>query len=74
MDTDVSSLILEHLRGLRAGLDRVENGMAELRLRTSSVESQVAAVHADMALVHARLDRLPERLERIERRLDLVPG
>lgn len=74
MESSLSELILEHLRALRAAADRVEVGLGELRLRTSSLETQVATIHGDMALVHARLDKVTDRLDLIERRLELVSG
>jgi predicted nuclease with TOPRIM domain len=72
MTENVESLILEHLRILREGQDRVEREVRELKTRVGSLEEHVALLHADMVGLSKRLDRLDERVERIERRLNLV--
>jgi hypothetical protein len=67
----VENLILEHLRHIRARVDQVAEDMGTMKLRLSSLESQVAGLHGDNAIGHQRMDRIESRLERIERRLDL---
>jgi chromosome segregation ATPase len=79
MVEDIENLILEHLRALRAGQDKLQQSVDELRVRVGSLESHVASLRRDVALIHedvaainARLDRHEERLTRIEKRLDIV--
>ncbi|MFY9974568.1 MAG: hypothetical protein WAK53_09945 [Chromatiaceae bacterium] len=71
MPETVENLILEHLRHIRARVDQVAEDMGTMKLRLSSLESQVAGLHGDNAIGHQRMDRIESRLERIERRLDL---
>ena len=71
MPEAVENRILEHLRHIRARVDQVAEDMGTMKLRLSSLESQVAGLHGDNAIAHQRMDRIESRLERIERRLDL---
>jgi tetrahydromethanopterin S-methyltransferase subunit G len=71
MPEAVENLILEHLRHIRTRVDQVAEDMGTMKLRLSSLESQVAGLHGDNAIAHQRMDRIESRLERIERRLDL---
>lgn len=81
MTNNVENLVLEHLRALRAGQDRLEQSLDDLKLRMGQVEEHIAGMrrdmsilHADIVVTHKRLDTLETRVERIERRLDLVGG
>jgi hypothetical protein len=67
----VENVILEHLRHIRARVDQVAEDLGTMKLRLSSLESQVAGLHGDNAIGHQRMDRIESRLERIERRRDL---
>ncbi|HRO12304.1 hypothetical protein [Amaricoccus sp.] len=62
METD--TLILEHLRAIRATLDRHGEDLREIKGRLGILESQYASLSN-------RLDRMDERVARIERRLEL---
>ena len=75
---DVSNLILEHLKYLRARIDQRTEDIGMLKLRVSSIDDKLGAMdrgigglHGDLALIHQRLDGMDQRLERIERRLEL---
>ncbi len=79
MGENVENLILEHLRGLRSGQDRMENELREIKARITSLEAGVAGFRRDTA--HDRddivrqqvsLDQLNERIQRIEKRLELA--
>ncbi len=59
------SLILEHLRAIRASVDRLVDDMQEVKGRLGILEQQYASIST-------RLDRMDERITRIEKRLDLV--
>ena len=79
MPDNVENRILEHLRALREGQDRLEFGLKEVKARLTSLESAVAGGRRDTALQQediyrqqATIDRLVERLDRIEKRLDLT--
>lgn len=72
MTENVENLILEHIRHIRGRVDQVAEDLGTVKLRLSSLESQVAGLHGDNAIAHQRMDRIESRLERIERRLDLV--
>ena len=61
----IDNLVLEHLRAIRATLDRHTDDLLEIKGRLGSLENQYA-------IVSNRLDRMDIRLERVERRLDLV--
>ncbi|MBK1624990.1 hypothetical protein [Afifella marina] len=58
------NLILEHLRAIRATLDRHGDELREIKSRLGILEQQYASLSV-------RIDRIDERVARIERRLDL---
>lgn len=71
--TQVDSLVLEHLRALRAGQERVEAKLSEVSARLNSLESALVRARADQLGAQddvyrqqAALDRLSERLELAE--------
>lgn len=78
MADQTDSLVLEHLRALRAGQERIEDEIREMKHRLTSVESGIAGIRRDGAGTQddvyrqqATMDKLKERLDRIERRLEL---
>lgn len=78
MADNAENLVLEHLRALRAGQDRIENELQDIKGRLSAVETGLNGVRRDLvALAEAdvrlqiTVDRLGERSDRIERRLEL---
>ncbi len=72
MTADVSHLILEHLKHIRASTDAMALDIVDLKARMTGIEIQVGQVQVSLAGQSQRLDRLEERIARIERRLDLV--
>ncbi len=64
-DVSTDNLILEHLRAIRASVDRLSEDMQEVKKRLGILEHQYASLST-------RLDRVDERISRIEKRLDLV--
>jgi chromosome segregation ATPase len=79
MTDNVENLILEHLRVMRASIDRVGEAVNDLKLRVGQIEEHLAGMrrdmsmlHADIAITHKRLGGLEGRVERIEKRLELV--
>jgi chromosome segregation ATPase len=78
MTENVENLILEHLRALRGGQDRIELELKEVKARLTSLEgafisSRRDAVNTqdDMYRQTARIDQIIERLDRLEKRMDL---
>ena len=76
---EMSELVLEHLRGIRAAVDAVRNDVAEIKIRIGSVEQGIAVLHQDVSNLRSivaeqgtRLERLTDRVGRIEQRLELV--
>ncbi len=66
------NVVLEHLRHIRAAVDRVEADIREVKHRIARLEEQTAGLHQDYAGLAVRLDRHDERLSRMERRFELV--
>ena len=72
MTTEPDNIVLEYLRAIRAGVDRLEHGQTELKQRVGSVELQLPHIHNDLAHHSLRMDHLGERIGRIEQRLGLI--
>jgi hypothetical protein len=72
MAEDIDSLVLEHLRRIRASQERTELDRSELKSRVSSLKSVTGQVLNLLGTMNQRMDRFDEHLGRIERRLDLV--
>lgn len=72
MADQTDNLVLEQLRLIRAQLDRMDDGVQDLKRRMTSLELQVSTLHADFAGQSLRIDRIDERLDRIEKRLGLI--
>lgn len=49
MADTIDSLVLEHLRALRAGQDRIEDEIKEVKHRLTSVEGGIAGLRRDGA-------------------------
>jgi len=62
---DIDSVVLEHLRHIRAAMDDVRDDIREIKQRLGILEGTYAGLST-------RMDRMDMRIERIERRLDLV--
>jgi predicted nucleic acid-binding Zn-ribbon protein len=72
MSEDVDSLVLRYLRRIDEKVDRLAADVADLKVRMTLVEQQLAGMAGQYAGLSARIDRIELRLERIERRLDLA--
>ena len=72
MSGEIDSLVLEHLRHIRAVVDGTRQDIKDLTFRVSTLEGNVASLQAQYAHISARIDRVDGRLENIERRLSLV--
>ena len=80
--TDQSeNLILEYLRAMRSDMAGIKERVAELFVRTVSIEGYLARIDSRLAhfgggeafRTYARLDALEARIDRLERRLELAP-
>lgn len=69
---NVLDYLREQFARVHVKLDRLSDDVGNLKVRMTSVESQVALIHGDFANQSGRLDRIEGRLDRIERRLDLA--
>ena len=49
MSDNVENLILEHLRGMRGGQERIEHELREINNRITSLEAGVAGIRGDAA-------------------------
>ena len=78
MTNNVESLVLEHLRAIRATQEIHTERLARVESRLGNLETTVAAMRRDLAHMygevveqHVHADGLTARVERIERRLEL---
>ena len=75
MTENTDNLVLEHLRALRNDVTaltrRVEDGFAQVNIRLSAVEQQLAGLTTAVYGGHSRMDDMERRIERLERRLEL---
>ena len=79
MTDNVENLVLEHLRALRAGQDRIEHKLSELAARITSLETVTnrsrldnLSTQEDVYRQQSAIDHINERLERVEKRLDII--
>jgi len=65
------NIVLEHLRHIRATVDRSAEDLRDVKFRVGQLETKVFQSEGTlMQLVH-RMDRFDERLTRVEMRLGL---
>ena len=69
---NVESLVLEHLRAIRADLADVKREVANNSLQIGLLGQQIGALTTAVYTGKSDVDDFRRRLERIERRLDLV--
>ena len=79
MTDNVENLILDHLRHMRSKIDTIADGMDDLKVRMSSLESAMVGVKREVnhgeetdARQQVSLDKLMKRIERIEQRPELA--
>lgn len=79
MVNDISNLIVEHLKAIRAEIASVKADTVEIKERLRShdasiIELRRADVHAfeDQARQQVSIDALTRHIERIESRLELI--
>lgn len=74
MTADIESLVLEHLRAIRAKQDQHSERLDRIDLRLSVIEQTVGSLFAMAGSDRATMQTLTKRVERIERRLELTEG
>ncbi len=74
MTDETANLVLEHLRSMRAVLDRVAQDVADLKLRFAGLEQHMAGYQISDVRQNSEIDRLNQRMDRIEKRLELADG
>ena len=71
MSEEMTNLVLEHLRHIRARVDEIDGDLKSLTNRFGVLEGHLAQTHVSEAGQNSEIDRIKMRLERIERRLEL---
>lgn len=78
MTDNIDNKIFEYLCALRAGQDRIETGLKEVKQRLTGVESGIAGLRRDnlgtqedVYRQQTVIDAIQDRLQRIEKRLEL---
>jgi phage shock protein A len=79
MNDGPASIIIEHLKALRAEVAAVKADTNEMRTRMGQVETGIAGLRRDFAdadenaaILSVRVDRLIERMDRLEKRPELA--
>ena len=72
--SNVESLVLEHLRAIRAKQDDHSDALDAIRLELSSIGQQLGALTTSVYSGKSEIDGLRKRIERIEKRLELAEG
>jgi len=74
---DPGSLVLEHLRAIRADMGKMADWMQTLSVEMTAIRQHLAGVvtiqdhdHQDIAAMKVRLDRIERRLELIDQDQD----
>jgi archaellum component FlaC len=71
MTADIESLVLEHLRAIRATLADHGDRLSQIELQLSAMGQQLAGLTTAVYGGKSELDGIKRRVERIERRLEL---
>ena len=69
MTDNLDNIVLEHLRALRAGQDRIEAGLKEVKQRLTGVESGIAGLRRDNLDTQEDVYRQQTVIEAIQERL-----
>jgi predicted nucleic acid-binding Zn-ribbon protein len=71
MTAEIDSLVLEHLRAIRADLADLKREVSGNSIQLSALGQQVAGLAVAVYSGKSDLDEVKRRIDRIERRLDL---
>ncbi|MER8432070.1 hypothetical protein [Mesorhizobium caraganae] len=66
-----NELMYEFLKKIHSTMDRLENGLGEVKQEIVAVRLQALSTQTDGSNIYAITGRIDQRLERIEQRLDL---
>ena len=69
MADNLENSVLEHLRALRAGQDRIEAGLKEIKQRLTGVESGIAGLRRDNLAAQEDVYRQQTVIDAIQERL-----
>jgi len=72
MNTTTDSLVLEHLRAIRADTTDIKSEIRDIKARIASIESYIATLHGDQIRTSIKMDELAQRVERLEKRVGLL--
>ena len=71
MTADIDSLVLEHLRAIRADIADLKREVSGNSIQLSALGQQVAGLSVAVYGGKSDLDEVKRRIDRIERRLEL---
>ena len=71
MTAEIDSLVLEHLRAIRADIADLKDRMTGVEVQLSALGQQVAGLAVAVYSGKSDMDTVKRRLDRIERRLEL---
>jgi predicted nucleic acid-binding Zn-ribbon protein len=74
MTADIDSLVLEHLRAIRADLADLKREVVSNTLQIAALGQQVAGLTTAVYGGKSDLEDMKRRVERLERRLELREG
>lgn len=66
-----NELIYEVLKNVQFRLDKIENGIDELRQGQNAMRGHMISIQTDISNIYAVLARHEDRFDRIEKRLEL---
>lgn len=66
-----NELMYELLKKIHSRMDRLENGLGEVKQEIVAIRLQALSTQTDVGNIYAIAGRIDQRLERIEQRLDL---
>jgi hypothetical protein len=72
MADTTDNLVLEHLRHIRAKVDRTDQRLDSVEMRIGAIERILSGHHVSEFNQNEELDRLKLRMDRVEKRLQLV--
>lgn len=71
MTAEINSLVLEHLRAIRADIVELKRESANTNILLSSMGQQIGALTTAVYNGRSEIDAVKQRIERIERRLEI---
>jgi hypothetical protein len=72
MTAEIDSLVLEHLRAIRADIADLKDRMTGVEVQLSALGQQLGALTTAVYSGKSDMDTVKRRLDRIEKRLELA--